>query len=195
MLQALAHGFDVALAVDAPLGEGAGDAVIGLGLEVAERQVLEFPLEAPGAEPVGERRVDLARLQRDAPPSVRIELACVPQPRQLQRETRNDEARVRSHGEQHLAQRLGLSGVQALLLAPPGGQADFAEPRQIAGQLQRLGADAPAERFGVDRHALPAQSLQPRGGDQIAVLGERADEFGGFARGGERLGRYSGGGE
>ena len=52
---------DVALAAAALLVEQARDALVGVGLEVAERQVLELPFQLPDAEPVGERRVDVAR--------------------------------------------------------------------------------------------------------------------------------------
>ena len=55
---------DVLLALEALLVEHLRDALVELGLEEAERQVLELPLELPDAEPVGERRVDVERLAR-----------------------------------------------------------------------------------------------------------------------------------
>ena len=59
---------DVALAAAALVVEQARDALVGIRFEVAEREVLEFPFQLPDAEPVGERRVDVARelRQRDA---------------------------------------------------------------------------------------------------------------------------------
>ena len=50
------------LALDALLVEQARDRLVVLGLEEAERQVLELPLDLPDAEPVGERREHLHRL-------------------------------------------------------------------------------------------------------------------------------------
>jgi hypothetical protein len=47
---------DEALAVGALLVEQAGDAAVGLGLQVAEGEVLQLPLELPDAQPVGQRR-------------------------------------------------------------------------------------------------------------------------------------------
>src|SRR5690606_36906925 len=56
---------DVSLAIRALRGEPACDAVIVLGLEVPEREILELPLELPHAQPAREGREDLARLERD----------------------------------------------------------------------------------------------------------------------------------
>src|SRR6185295_20138032 len=56
------HGVDIALAVDAGLVEPAGDAAVFGWFEMAEGEVLEFPLELPDAEAVRERRIDFARL-------------------------------------------------------------------------------------------------------------------------------------
>src|SRR5581483_187144 len=61
----LARGGDEGLALGAALLEQAGDLLVELGLEVAERQVLELPLQLPHAEAVRERRVDVERLARD----------------------------------------------------------------------------------------------------------------------------------
>ena len=61
--QHLAQLLDVALAVGAPLVEGGGDALVLIRLEVAERQVLQLPLQLPHAQPVGERGVHRAGFQ------------------------------------------------------------------------------------------------------------------------------------
>jgi hypothetical protein len=45
-----------------PLVQGLGDAAVGGGFEQPERQVLQFPLELPDAEAVGQRRVDVEGL-------------------------------------------------------------------------------------------------------------------------------------
>src|SRR5690606_8192488 len=59
------HVLDVALAVSPLRGEPRRDAPIVVRLEVSEREVLELPLELPDPEPARERRVDLARLERE----------------------------------------------------------------------------------------------------------------------------------
>ena len=53
--------FDEALAAAALVVEQARDLLVGLGLQVAEREVLQFPLQLPDAEAIGERRMDVAR--------------------------------------------------------------------------------------------------------------------------------------
>ena len=55
---------DVLLALDAPLVEHLRDALVNLGFEVAERQVLELPLQLPDAEAVGERGIDIQGFPR-----------------------------------------------------------------------------------------------------------------------------------
>ena len=55
---------DVLLALEALLVEHAGDALVELGLEEAEREILHLPLELGDAEAIGERRIDVERLAR-----------------------------------------------------------------------------------------------------------------------------------
>ena len=57
---------DVALARRALRLDELGDLLVALRLQVAEREVLELPLDLPDAEAVGQRRVDLHRLLRGA---------------------------------------------------------------------------------------------------------------------------------
>ena len=76
--------------------------------EVLERQLLELVLDLAHAEPVGDRRVDVARLLRDLhPPLFRqvMERAHVVQP---VGELDQDDADVVHHREQHLAEVLRL---------------------------------------------------------------------------------------
>ena len=90
----------------------AGDALVGLRLEDAERQVLHLPLELPHAEPVRERRVDVVRQPRGLPARRRVVQAHrVAQRLQVIGELDQDDAHVLHHGEQHLAQRLELGGL------------------------------------------------------------------------------------
>ena len=55
---------DVAFAVGALLGERRGNAPVVVGLQEAEGQVFELPLELPQPQAIGERREHLARLER-----------------------------------------------------------------------------------------------------------------------------------
>ena len=51
---------DVALAPAATVVQLARDAYVGLGLEFAEREVFQLPLDLPDTQPVGQRRMDVA---------------------------------------------------------------------------------------------------------------------------------------
>ena len=79
-----------------------------LGLEKLEREVLQLGLHAGHAEPVRQRRVDLARLERDAAPPLGrqvLERAHVVQPvAQLD----DDDARVLRDRQQQLPVVLDL---------------------------------------------------------------------------------------
>ena len=73
-----------------------------------ERQVLQLEVQRVEAEPVGDRRVDVERLARDALAMRRrhrVERAHVVQP---VGELDQDDAHVARHREQHLAEALGL---------------------------------------------------------------------------------------
>ena len=61
---------DVVLAIEPALVEQPGDLLVGLGLERAQREVFELPLELPDAEPVGERREQILRFARRLRPRV-----------------------------------------------------------------------------------------------------------------------------
>ena len=63
--QDLAEVGNERLAVGAVARDAADDVFVRVWLEVAERQVLELPLDLADAEPVRERRVDVERLARD----------------------------------------------------------------------------------------------------------------------------------
>ncbi len=135
-LQQLAHVGDVALAIQAPLGQRTRDAVIGLGLEIAEREILEFPLQAPDAEPIGQRGEDLARLQRQ-PLSLGLgQCARRAQLHQLVGQVRHHQPRVGGHGQQHLAQHFGLLRIQALAGRPAGRQVQLSETLELGGDAR-----------------------------------------------------------
>ncbi len=60
--QALARCLDCRLALGALAVQQRGDAPVVVGLQEAEGQVLDLPLQLPDAEPVGQRREHLQRL-------------------------------------------------------------------------------------------------------------------------------------
>ena len=81
----------------------------GLGLEVAEGKILQFAANQAHAEPVGNRRVNVERLARDALlpfGAQKFERAHVVQ---AIGELDHDDAYVVHHGQQHLAHVLGLA--------------------------------------------------------------------------------------
>ena len=63
-LQAFDGVGDELLALGALLVELLGDFLVGVGIEEAEREVLELPLQFPHPEAVGERRIEFERLAR-----------------------------------------------------------------------------------------------------------------------------------
>ena len=108
---------DVRLAGPAVALELGRQAPVGLRLEHLEAEVLELPLELPDAQALGQRRVDLGGLAGDALlllDGQRAQGAHVVQP---VGELDEDDADVLRHGQEHLADVLGL-----LLLVGPGAE-------------------------------------------------------------------------
>ena len=98
---------DVPLARHPPAGDLVGDLVVLLRLEVPEREVLELPLDLPDAESIGQRRVDLHRLLRDAPTLARRPELERPHVVQAVGQLDEHDADVLGHGQEHLAHVLG----------------------------------------------------------------------------------------
>src|SRR5262249_61299288 len=99
---------DVLLALLALFIQHAGDALVELGLEEAERHVLELPLQLEYAEPVREWRIDVEALARVAR-TFRMGIAREPAQRlRAARQAYQHHAHVLDHAEDHLAQRLVL---------------------------------------------------------------------------------------
>ena len=173
---------------DAPAGDLVGDLVVLLGLEVAERQVLELPLQLPDAQPVGQRRVDLHRLLRDAAALGRrpeLERPHVVQPvGQLDQH----HADVLGHGQEHLAHVLGpqVLAVQRRAgrrrrstcrncilssLVTPSTSRATSRPKRLSSSRHRHAAvfgDVVAQR-GDDRRGVHVQAGQRLGHRQRVV--------------------------
>ena len=167
---------DERLAAFPPGVEHAGQLAVGLRLERLEGQILQFPLDAPDPEALGQRGVDLERLTSDASLLVRrqcVESAHVVEPvGQLDQ----DDPNVVGHGQEHLSDVLGL-----LFLVAMG-----AELRQLRDAIHELG------------HLCP-EPLLDLGQGEVRVLGDivqdgsrhryRIDpDVGEDLRGGQRMG-------
>ncbi len=145
-----AHPFDVSLAVRALGVQRRRDPPIFHGLELAEGEILELPLQLPDAEAIGERCVEVACLERDAPAFVLGQLARMTGLHELRGETSDHEPRIADDGEQHLAQRLGLRRRQRLIARPMLVQRELAETGQRLRELRRRGAGRLAHRRVLD---------------------------------------------
>jgi hypothetical protein len=183
--QDLDHALDVLLARDAAAGDLVGDLVVLLGLEVAEGQVLELPLQLPDAQAVGQRRVDLHGLLRDAAALGRrteLERAHVVQ---AVGQLDQHDADVLGHGQEHLAHVLGPQ-VLAVQLGPGLVTLDVQELH-----LVELGDAVDQSR---DLAAEPTLDLAQR---DAAVFGDVVTQRGDDGRrvhvdAGERLGDRQG---
>ncbi len=143
-----AQADDPRLAVGAPLVELAGDRVVALGVEEAEGEVLELPLDLPDAEPVGERREHLHRLGRELLRARRLARREPAQRLQPRGQAQQHHAQVAREREQHLPHPLGLQrlvgGIDARAL---GGALQVAElpahGRPASPATRRRAASAP----------------------------------------------------
>ena len=116
----------------------------------------------------------------------RRELARVTQAHHLIRQSRHDQARVGRHGQQHLAHRFGLLGVQALGGRPVCRQAQASQACEIARQAQRCRAQTRVGRGGFARQAAQTHPVQRTGHREVRVLRQRHNRLGGLDRAGKR---------
>ena len=149
LLQRGDHLLDVALAVEAALVQELRDRLVGRGLERAQAQVLELPLELPDAEPVGERREELEHLVRGALAPLRVAAHERSQRLRALGELDEDDANVLDHRKQHLAQVLRLR--RALLLGGAFGRcANAAHARDAGDERRDFGAEARRDLVRVE---------------------------------------------
>ena len=139
----------------------AGEHAVAHRVEVLEREILQLQVERVEAQPVGDRRVDVERLARDAlavQRRHRIERAHVVQP---VGELDQDDAHVARHREQHLAEALGLQLLARVEL-------DLVELRHAVDHV----GDRPAERrldLGLGDGGVLHHVVQQRGGEPLRV--------------------------
>src|SRR5690606_25495210 len=106
---------DVAFSVAALAVEQAGDAAVGVGFQVAEREVLELPLELPDAEAVGQRRMDVAGELGQRAAFGLGQSGRMSQARQLPRQQDRHDPQVAHDRQQQPAQALAARAVRAAL--------------------------------------------------------------------------------
>ncbi len=150
-------------------------------------------MRTASAEPVGERRVDVARLGRETAALGGVGLARRAQQPQLLGDPRQHEPRIGHDGEQHAPQRLGLrrrqhrrarrglerrAEVEPAEAAEGAGEGERGLRRRALGRLRRDGARA-------------EQRLQQRAGDGDRVRVEVRDDARDRARPLERRRRHA----
>ena len=176
---------DLRLALEAPLGHPALEVVVHLGMEGLERQVLELALDLRHTQPVRERRVDVQRLAADRALLLRgqvVERAHVVEP---VGELDHQDPDVPGHGDQHLAEVLGLP----LLAAGEGELPDLGDAVDQLGDVapEALDQDGLAgrrvledvvEEPGRDRRGvhleLDEQAGDREGVDVVGLAGDPA---------------------
>ena len=99
---------DEALALDPALIEHLRDPFVGFGLQEAEGQILQLPLELPDPEPVGQRRVDVQALAGHLGARLAGLVGIVAQGLGARGQPQQHHPDVLDHREQHLAQHLAL---------------------------------------------------------------------------------------
>ncbi len=103
------------------------------------------------------------------------------QTHQLLREPRQHQARVAHHGEQHLAQRLGLARIEAVRRRPVVGQAEGPQALQCNGDVGGPLADDIGGLLGRETGARDHRAREQRVGE-LGALGESAHDLGRLGR-------------
>ena len=165
LLQAGDHRGDVALAPGALLVQLGGDLLVDLRLQVPECQVLQLPLELPDAQPVRQRRMDVAGEPRQRLALGLGQRACRAHAGQLAGQQDRHHPQVAYDRQQQPAQAFGVDA--ALLLGVQGphlgrGGLAFAQIRQRGGH-----AGAAPHRGLQGRHRV-----QQRGQHHVAIGGQ-----------------------
>ncbi|MNM80777.1 hypothetical protein D3C81_927540 [compost metagenome] len=151
--QHLLHVLDVALAGDARFVDLARDAPVGVRLQVAERQVFQFPFQLPDAQPVGQRRMDVAGQLGQRAALFLIELVGRAHARQLPGQQDRHHPQVADDGQQQPAQAFAVAARLATGVQGPHRvgcvlaveQADHR--RLVAAQRQCVEVDAQARQI------------------------------------------------
>ena len=149
-----------------------GELRVGEGVGVAEGEVFELAAQLAHAEAVRERSVDLERLARDALLLLRAQVLERAHVVQAVGELDDDHAHVGDHGEQHLADVLGL-----VVFAV--GELDLVELGDAFDDVRDLLAEALGDLGGGDVGVFDGV-VQQAGGDGGGVhlqFGEDLRDF------------------
>ena len=118
-----------------------GELLVGEGVGVAEGQVFQFAAQLAHAQAVGQRRVDVQRLLGDLLPLLGDQVLQSAHVVQAVGQLDDDDADVGDHGQQHLADVLGL-----VLLAV--GKLDLVQLGDAFDDVRHLLAEALLDLFG-----------------------------------------------
>ena len=118
------HRSEVVVARGGALGHQADDLVVHLGMQCAEGEVLELPLDRVHAQPVGQRRVDLQGLAGLAARGVLGHVAPGAGVVQTVGKLDHQDPDVLGHRDDHLADGLGLRRLAVLDLVELGDAVD-----------------------------------------------------------------------
>ena len=161
-LQAFDDAIDVSLAVGAFFVELRGDGLVGVGFQIAERPVLHFPLDLPHAEPVRQRREQLARLLAERRAGGNVLAGSATQGMGAFGQLHQHHADVLHHRQHHLPQRLQLGVRIDTLVGGAGGQRLDARHRGNAAGKPGCGAER-----GFEFRTVVEAAVQQRRGHRI----------------------------
>ena len=180
-LQQILELLDVAFALGTAHFERRRDVLVVARLQIAERGILQLPFHLPDAEPVCERRVDLAGLDREFSLQHGIERLRGAHSLQLLGQPHHDQANIADDRHQHLSQRLGLRRLEAPLRGPIGRQAELSQLAQGSRQSNGLLPEALHGALPIEK-PLIEERTQQCGDDHIVVGIERAHDLGHIER-------------
>ncbi len=161
-LQRRLHFRDETFAFGAFLPQCAGDRFIGFGIGEAEGEVFQLPFQLPDAQAIRQRRIDFTGFHGQGHSVLRRCLFGVPQPVDLFADPGDDESGIGNHGQQHLAQSLGLLCGQRFARAPVCRQREAPELHESLDQFGELGVPGALQRPGVEQ-ALAGTGIEPDG--------------------------------
>ena len=169
---ALHHIFDVALARQSFLIQQLGDFLVGVRLQVAERQVFQLPLQVANTEPVCQRRVDIKHFFSNFTPLVFGRVFHRPYSRRSLCQFDQRYPYVVNHGDQHLTHVLDLrfaltqygivfGGI--VLDGADGGHAQHTL-NQLSDRLAKIFFD-----FAQRQTAFPDSTVEHRGDNGVGI--------------------------
>jgi hypothetical protein len=99
---------------------------------------------------------------------------------QLFGQPRHDQSRIVCYRQQHLAQRLGLLGIEPMRCRPVGRQAQLAEAAERRGEVQGGGSQARVIRGRLAAQSMQTRPMQRGRHGEIEVLRQCGHQFGRF---------------